>query len=157
MPFFVRTGKRLARSLTEIAVHLKPTPQALFARTAREGLAGPATRAASAGPEPNVIMLRIQPDEGISIEFETKVPGTSMQTATVHMDFCYQREFNVPAPVAYETLLLDAIRGDATLFTRHDEVEAEWRLITPILDALGKQRHRIAVLSGGKRRTGGCG
>ena len=123
VPFFVRTGKRLARSLTEIAVHLKPTPQALFARTAREGI------------QPNVIMLRIQPDEGISIEFETKVPGTSMQTATVHMDFCYQREFNVPAPVAYETLLLDAIRGDATLFTRHDEVEAEWRLITPILDA----------------------
>ena len=123
VPFFVRTGKRLARSLTEIAVHLKPTPQALFAGTAKHGI------------QPNVIMLRIQPDEGISIEFETKVPGTSMQTSTVHMDFCYEREFNVPAPVAYETLLLDAMRGDATLFTRHDEVEAEWRLITPILDA----------------------
>jgi glucose-6-phosphate 1-dehydrogenase len=123
VPFFVRTGKRLARSLTEIAVHLKATPQALFAHTAQHGI------------QPNVIMLRIQPDEGISIEFETKVPGTSMQTSTVHMDFCYEREFNVPAPVAYETLLLDAIRGDATLFTRHDEVEAEWRLVTPILDA----------------------
>ncbi len=123
VPFFVRTGKRLSRSLTEIAVHLKPTPQALFAQTARQGI------------QPNVIMLRIQPDEGISIEFETKVPGTSMQTSTVHMDFCYEREFNLPSPVAYETLLLDAIRGDATLFTRHDEVEAEWRLITPILDA----------------------
>jgi len=85
---------------------------ALFAGTAQHGV------------QPNVIMLRIQPDEGISIEFETKVPGTSMQTSTVHMDFCYEREFNVPAPVAYETLLLDAIRGDATLFTRHDEVEA---------------------------------
>lgn len=123
VPFFVRTGKRLARSLTEIAVHLKPTPQALFAGTAKHGI------------QPNVIMLRIQPDEGITIEFETKVPGTSMQTSTVHMDFCYEREFHVTAPVAYETLLLDAMRGDATLFTRHDEVEAEWRLITPILDA----------------------
>jgi glucose-6-phosphate 1-dehydrogenase len=123
VPFFVRTGKRLSRSLTEIAVHLKPTPQALFAGMAKHGV------------QPNVIMLRIQPDEGISIEFESKVPGTSMQTSTVHMDFCYEREFNVPAPVAYETLLLDAIRGDATLFTRHDEVEAEWRLISPILDA----------------------
>ncbi|MGA2989860.1 MAG: glucose-6-phosphate dehydrogenase [Candidatus Korobacteraceae bacterium] len=123
VPFYVRTGKRLARSLTEIAVHLKPTPQALFAAGEKHNI------------QPNVVMLRIQPDEGISIEFEAKVPGTSMQTATVHMDFCYQREFRAPAPVAYETLLLDAMRGDATLFTRHDEVEAEWRLITPILDA----------------------
>ncbi len=123
VPFYVRTGKRLARSLTEIAVHLKPTPQALFAGGARREI------------QPNVVMLRIQPDEGISIEFEAKVPGASMHTATVHMDFCYQREFRTPAPVAYETLLLDAMRGDATLFTRHDEAEAEWRLITPILNA----------------------
>ena len=123
VPFYVRTGKRMARSLTEIAVHLKPTPQAIFAGSAKSNI------------QPNVVMLRIQPDEGISIEFEAKVPGTSMETATVHMDFCYQREFRTTAPVAYETLLLDAMRGDATLFTRHDEVEAEWRLITPILQA----------------------
>jgi glucose-6-phosphate 1-dehydrogenase len=145
VPFFVRTGKRLARSLTEIAVHLKPTPQALFAGTAQHGI------------QPNVIMLRIQPDEGISIEFETKVPRTSMQTSTVHMDFCYEREFNVPAPVAYETLLLDAIRGDATLFTRHDEVEAEWRLITPILDAWANNATELQFYPAGSEGPAAAG
>jgi len=145
VPFFVRTGKRLARSLTEIAVHLKPTLQALFAGTAKHGI------------QPNVIMLRIQPDEGISIEFETKVPGTSMQTSTVHMDFCYEREFNVPAPVAYETLLLDAIRGDATLFTRHDEVEAEWRLITPILDAWANNATELQFYPAGSEGPAAAG
>ena len=123
VPFYVRTGKRLSRPLTEIAVHLKRTPQALFSRTPDDRI------------EPNVIALRIQPDEGITITFGAKRPGTEMRTGTVHMDFCYQTAFGVRSPTAYETLLLDVMRGDATLFTRRDGVEALWRLITPILDS----------------------
>jgi glucose-6-phosphate 1-dehydrogenase len=127
VPFYVRAGKRLARPLTEIAVHLKRTPQALFARTPSDQI------------EPNVIALRIHPDEGISVTFGAKRPGVEMHTGTVHMDFCYQSGFGVRSPAAYETLLLDVMQGDPTLFTRRDEVEAQWRLITPILEAWTKQ------------------
>jgi len=127
VPFYLRAGKRLARPLTEITVHLKRTPQALFARTPSDQI------------EPNVICLRIQPNEGITVTFGAKRPGVVMHTGTVHMDFCYQEAFGVRSPAAYETLLLDAMLGDATLFTRRDEVEAQWRLITPILDAWAKQ------------------
>jgi glucose-6-phosphate 1-dehydrogenase len=122
VPFYIRTGKRLARNLTEIRVHLKPTPQALFAST-------------SSVIAPNVITISIQPDEGISIAFDAKRPGTQMRTVTVQANFSYQASFGSKGPVAYETLLLDSMRGDATLFTRRDEVEAEWRIITPIEEA----------------------
>ena len=128
VPFYVRTGKGLGRHLTEIAIHLKRTPQALFARTPSDMI------------EPNVIVLRIQPNEGIAVNFVTKRPGFEMQTTTVHMDFCYQRAFGVEPPAAYETLLLDVMTGDATLFTRGDEVEAQWRLITPIEEAWAVQK-----------------
>ena len=127
VPFYIRAGKRLAKSLTEIAVHLKRTPQALFARTPSDSI------------EPNVIVLRIQPNEGITVTFGAKRPGTEMHTGTVHMDFCYQTGFGVRSPAAYETLLLDVMQGDPTLFTRRDEVEAQWRLITPILEAWASQ------------------
>lgn len=120
VPFYVRAGKRLARPLTEIRVHLKPTPHSLFSRTRTERI------------EPNVITIRIQPNEGIGINFAAKRPGTEMHTTTVHMNFSYEEAFATKSPQAYATLLLDAMRGDATLFTRGDEVEAEWRLITPI-------------------------
>ena len=128
VPFYVRTGKHLARNLTEVVVHLKRTPQALFARTPDQEI------------DPNVIMLRIQPNEGIAVNFGAKRPGLEMHTTTVHMDFCYQRAFGVEPPAAYETLLLDVMTGDATLFTRGDEVEAQWRLITPIQEAWANQR-----------------
>jgi glucose-6-phosphate 1-dehydrogenase len=127
VPFYLRAAKRLAKPLTEIAVHLKRTPQALFARTPKDQI------------EPNVIALRIQPDEGISVTFGAKRPGVEMHTGTVEMDFCYREEFKVRSPAAYETLLLDVMQGDATLFTRRDEVEAQWRLITPILEAWSQQ------------------
>ena len=127
VPFYVRTGKRLARSLTEVAVHLKRTPQALFARTSSEQI------------EPNTVVMRIQPDEGIAVTFGAKQPGTEMRTRVVRMDFSYKEAFGVASPAAYETLLLDAMRGDATLFTRRDEVEAEWKLITPIEQAWAQQ------------------
>jgi glucose-6-phosphate 1-dehydrogenase len=127
VPFYVRTGKRLARNLTEISVHFKPTPQALFARTPKEEI------------DPNIVTMRIQPNEGITLTFGAKRPGFEMHTSTVQMDFCYQREFGVESPAAYEMLLLDVMRGDATLFIRADEAEAQWRLITPILEAWAKQ------------------
>jgi len=123
VPFFVRTGKRLPRQRTEVRVHFRRTPQALFSRTADEDV------------EPNVITLRIQPNEGISMRFGAKRPGPQMRTSSVKMDFDYSSAFGTDAPVAYETLLLDAMRGDATLFTRRDEVEAEWKIITPIEEA----------------------
>lgn len=130
VPFYLRTGKRLARNLTEVAVHFKRTPQALFARTPDEEM------------DANVIVLRIQPDEGITASFVTKRPGFEMRTSTVNMDFCYQRAFGVESPDAYEMLLLDVMQGDATLFIRSDEAEAQWRLITPIEQAWKKEGAR---------------
>jgi len=123
VPFYIRTGKRLARQLSEIRVHLKRTPQALFAGTEYEQLG------------PNVITLRIQPNEGISIAFDAKRPGSQMRAITVDANFSYESVFGSKGPTAYETLLLDSMRGEATLFTRRDEVEAEWRIITPIEEA----------------------
>lgn len=122
VPFYVRAGKRLANSVTEIAIHFKRTPQALFARTPED-------------VHHNVITMRIQPNEGISLHFGAKTPGPQMRASRVNMDFAYRDAFGTATPVAYETLLLDAMRGDATLFTRRDEVEAEWRIITPIVEA----------------------
>ena len=123
VPFFLRSGKRLSRNLTEIAVHFKRTPQTLFVHESDNEV------------ERNVIAFRIQPNEGISVDFAAKRPGTEMHTANVQLNFRYREAFGTKSPVAYETLLLDAMRGDATLFTRRDEAEAEWRLITPIEDA----------------------
>ena len=126
VPFFLRTGKRLSRNLTEIAVHFKRTPQSLFVQEGEEEV------------ERNVIAFRIQPNEGITVDFAAKRPGTEMHTANVQLNFRYREAFGAKTPVAYETLLLDAMRGDATLFTRRDEVEAEWKLITPIEEAWAK-------------------
>ncbi len=123
VPFYVRTGKRLARQLTEVRVHFKRTPQALFARTPDEQI------------EPNMVVIGIQPDEGIVLQFGAKKPGGQMQVVPVQADFCYRTAFDGNTPVAYETLLLDAMRGDPTLFTRGDEIEAEWSIITPIEEA----------------------
>jgi glucose-6-phosphate 1-dehydrogenase len=123
VPFFVRTGKRMAQRLTEISIHFKRTPQALFARTPDEEI------------DPNVITLGIQPDEGITVKFGAKKPAAQMQMAPVQAEFSYCGAFGTATPEAYTTLLLDAMRGDATLFTRGDEVGAEWRIITPIEEA----------------------
>ena len=122
VPFYVRAGKRLAKPLTEVAVHFKRTPQALFSRNPKD-------------VHHNVISMRIQPNEGISLSFGAKQPGQEMHAIRVNMDFAYKDAFGTETPAAYETLLLDAMRGDPTLFTRRDEVEAEWRIITPIEEA----------------------
>jgi glucose-6-phosphate 1-dehydrogenase len=122
-------------------VHLKPTPQALFATT-------------SSVIDPNVITISIQPDEGISIAFDAKRPGTQVRTVTVQANLSYQSSFGSKGPVAYETLLLDSMRGDATLFTRRDEVEAEWRIITPIEEAWAPfTGARLPQVWGRQRRT----
>ena len=138
VPFYLRTGKRLGRRMTEIALHFRRTPQALFARTPERRLA------------PNVITLRIQPDEGIAISFAAKRPGLQMEPLPVRADFAYATDFGPDLPDAYTTLLHDAMRGDATLFTRWDEVEAQWRIITPIEDAWATHgAPRLAIYAAG--------
>ena len=108
-------------------MHFKRTPQALFARMQNDRI------------ERNTIAFRIQPDEGIIVTFGAKLPGTDMRVGTVNMDFSYSRAFGVRSPTAYETLLLDVMRGDATLFTRRDGIEAQWNIITPIEEAWARQ------------------
>ena len=125
VPFYVRTGKRLARQRTEVVVHFKHPPQALFARASQKNI------------EPNRITLRIQPDEGITIGFASKRPGDELRSVGVDADFSYAESFG-KVPSAYATLLLDVMHGDPTRFTRRDEVEAEWRIITPIEEAWAK-------------------
>jgi glucose-6-phosphate 1-dehydrogenase len=123
VPFYLRTGKRLSRELTEIAVILKPVPHLAF-----QGRG-------SAIVQPNEIILNVQPDEGVSVSVGAKVPGPQMRIAPVNLEFRYGSSFRSQTPEAYERLVLDAMRGDATLFTRNDEVEAQWAIIDPILAA----------------------
>jgi glucose-6-phosphate 1-dehydrogenase len=122
VPFYLRTGKRLPKRATEIAIQFRPVPHRLFVESATD-------------PEPNLLALRIQPDEGILLRFVAKVPGLGLDIRAVNMDFTYGSAFTVDSPDAYETLILDALLGDASLFTRADEVEAAWSIVTPIIDA----------------------
>src|SRR5436190_473504 len=124
VPFYLRTGKRLPKRVTEIAIQFKQAPLMIFKRSEAYGQV-----------EPNVLTLRIQPDEGISLKFGAKVPGTEMQIRSVNMDFFYGSSFVREQPEAYERLLLDCMLGDSTLFTRIDEVEAAWTFLQGILDA----------------------
>jgi glucose-6-phosphate 1-dehydrogenase len=128
-PFYLRTGKRLPKRETEIAVTFKQAPLALFQDVEQGQETVPA----------NVMTMRIQPDEGISLKITAKVPGQRMQTQPVDMDFLYGSSFTRQSPDAYERLLLDVMLGDSTLFTRKDEVEESWALVTPILDAWARQ------------------
>jgi glucose-6-phosphate 1-dehydrogenase len=121
-PFYIRTGKRLPKQVTEIRVQFKRPPHLTFGREATRDL------------EPNAITLRIQPEEGISLRFGAKVPTAGLTIRSVNMDFLYASSFLIDAPDAYERLLLDCMLGDPTLFTRSDEVEAAWTLIDCIED-----------------------
>jgi glucose-6-phosphate 1-dehydrogenase len=123
VPFYVRTGKRLPKRVTEIAIRFNPAPLAMF-----EEEDGPASA-------PNLLIVRIQPEEGISLKFLSKRPGTGMKLRPVSMDFNYGSSFGERSPSAYETLLLDAMTGDATLYTRQDMVEASWAVVEPIRNA----------------------
>ncbi len=120
VPFYLRSGKRLARPMTEIAIRFKKAPHMVFQ---------------GESVEPNSLVLNIQPDEGISLSFGAKSPGSQMRISPVTMDFRYRQAFSSGSRAAYATLINDCIRGDATLFDRADSVEAAWGLVDPILDA----------------------
>ena len=130
VPFYLRTGKRLPKRTTEIAIQMRRPPLEIFKRVSPTPVA------------PNLLIVNVQPDEGISIRFEAKIPGTRMQLAPVMMNFRYGSAFGGSVPEAYETLLLDATLGDPTLFARHDFVEGSWGLITPILERWGAEKAR---------------
>ncbi|HEY0875990.1 MAG TPA: glucose-6-phosphate dehydrogenase [Vicinamibacterales bacterium] len=123
VPFYVRTGKRLPKRVTEIAIQFHRPPLEIFKRVGASRVA------------PNLLVINVQPDEGISLRFEAKLPGMRMQLTPVMMNFRYGEAFSGGVPEAYETLLLDALTGDSTLYARHDFVEAAWSLITPIHEA----------------------
>ena len=122
VPFYLRTGKRLPARVTEISIHFKPVPQVLFNVNP------------SAPMQPNMLALRIQPNEGISLQFQVKTPGAPMNIQPFKMDFGYTAALGYKLPDAYERLLLDAALGDSTLFARNDEVEAAWSFLAPVLD-----------------------
>jgi glucose-6-phosphate 1-dehydrogenase len=126
VPFYVRSGKRLAERVSEIAIEFKRVPHPLFSR-------------AVGTLNPNVLRLRIQPGEGVSLKFDAKIPGTVMQVQSVYMDFPYSK-LGAPIQGGYERLLLDVTHGDQTLFTRGDEVEHAWRVVMPLLKAWEKQK-----------------
>jgi glucose-6-phosphate 1-dehydrogenase len=123
VPFYLRTGKRLARKITEIAVTLKPVPHLAFEQQG------------SLGVEPNQLVLTVQPNEGVSLSLVAKIPGARMSVRPVNMEFLYGTSFMSQSPEAYERLIMDTMRGDATLFARNDEVEAAWTICDPILKA----------------------
>ena len=122
VPFYLRSGKRLPKRSTEIAIQFRRVPHLLFSQAGAGQL------------DPSVLVLRIQPDEGIALRFGAKLPGPTIRLRSVAMDFRYGTSFGVVPPEAYERLLLDCMLGDSTLFTRRDEVEAAWQLITSILE-----------------------
>ena len=127
-PFYVRMGKRLPRRETTIAIEFKRAPHPPFEELAAEGL------------RPNVLLVNVQPDEGVSLAIGAKVPGQGMTIRTVHMDFLYGGAFRTGLPEAYERLILDAMLGDATLFTRIDEVLEQWSLVDAIVAAWVRDR-----------------
>jgi glucose-6-phosphate 1-dehydrogenase len=127
-PFYVRMGKRLPRRETTIAIEFKRAPHPPFEELAAEGL------------RPNVLLVHVQPDEGVSLAIGAKVPGQGLTIRTVHMDFLYGGAFRTGLPEAYERLILDAMLGDATLFTRIDEVEEQWSLVDAIVAAWARDR-----------------
>jgi glucose-6-phosphate 1-dehydrogenase len=127
VPFYLRTGKRLGRRVTEIAVVFKRAPQYLFAESQTSALGQ------------NALVIRVQPDEGVTIRFGSKVPGAGMQVRDVTMDFGYGHAFTEASPEAYERLILDVLLGDPPLFPRHEEVELSWKILDPIEEYWAKQ------------------
>ena len=123
VPFYLRAGKRLARKITEIVITLKPVPHLAFDQTG------------SLGIRPNQLILTLQPNEGVTLQLGAKIPGTRMIIRPVNMEFLYGTAFLSQSPEAYERLIMDAMRGDPTLFTRNDEVEAQWEICDPIVSA----------------------
>ena len=127
VPFYLRTGKRLGRRVTEVAIVFKKAPHQPFAASSTEDLTE------------NALVIRIQPDEGVTLRFGSKVPGTAMEIRDVNMDFAYGGSFTESCPEAYERLILDVLLGDPPLFPRHEEVELSWKILDPILEHWAKQ------------------
>jgi glucose-6-phosphate 1-dehydrogenase len=121
VPFYLRTGKRLGRRVTEVAVVFKRAPHLPFSQTATEDLTQ------------NALVIRVQPDEGMTMRFGSKVPGTAMEIRDVNMDFAYGGSFTEASAEAYERLILDVLLGDPPLFPRHEEVELSWKILDPVL------------------------
>jgi glucose-6-phosphate 1-dehydrogenase len=121
VPFYLRTGKRLGRRVTEVAVSFKRAPHLPFNEHATEGLGH------------NALVMRIQPDEGVTLRFGAKVPGTAMELRDVNMDFAYGGAFVESSPEAYERLILDVLLGDPPLFPQHEEVELSWKILDPVI------------------------
>jgi len=136
VPFYLRTGKRLGRRVTEVAVVFKPAPHLPFSETATEGLGQ------------NAMVMRIQPDEGVTLRFGAKVPGTAMELRDVNMDFAYGGAFVESSPEAYERLILDVLLGDPPLFPQHEEVEASWRILDPVIEHWAKSGRPEAYPAG---------
>jgi glucose-6-phosphate 1-dehydrogenase len=122
VPFYLRTGKRLPKKVSEISIQFREVPHLIFQSAAQQA-------------SPNVLTMRIHPNEGISLRFESKMPGPDLRTRTVDMDFSYGSAFGIATSDAYDRLLIDCMVGDQTLFTRADEVEEAWRVVTPALAA----------------------
>jgi glucose-6-phosphate 1-dehydrogenase len=137
VPFYLRSGKRLPKKTTEVVINFRPTPHRLFGEQF-----GQNTRE-------NQIIMNLQPNEGIRLRFEGKVPGTGMQTGSVVMDFDYARQFQAQPPDAYATLLLDAMRGDQTLFKQREELEQAWRIVQPFLDYWEQSDEPVPTYSAG--------
>ena len=137
VPFYLRTGKRLPKRVTEVAAQFRPVPHFVFGRSPNDVI------------EPNVLTIRIQPDEGIKLRIIAKVPGHAFQLNPVDMEFGYQRSFTGRLHDAYEILLLDAILGDPTLFARRDAVEEGWEFVEPILQAWKSDRVPLATYTAG--------
>src|SRR3954447_21391114 len=139
VPFYIRHGKRLARKTTEIAVTLKPVPHLAFQQQG------------SLGVEPNQLILAVQPNEGVSLSLVAKIPGARLAVRPVNMEFLYGTSFMSQSPEAYERLILDTMRGDATLFARNDEVEAAWAICDPILEAWNDGSSKLPQYAAGSQ------
>jgi len=137
VPFYLRAGKRLGRRVTEVAVVLKRAPHLPFSASSTQELGN------------NALVFRIQPDEGLTVRFGSKVPGTSMEVRDVTMDFAYGDSFTEASPEAYERLILDVLLGDPPLFPRHEEVELQWKILDPILDHWARKGSPEQYASGG--------
>jgi glucose-6-phosphate 1-dehydrogenase len=137
VPFYIRTGKALARKTSEIVITLKPVPHLAFEQQG------------SLGVHPNQLILAVQPNEGVSMSLMAKIPGSRMRVRPVNMEFLYGTSFMSQSPEAYERLILDTMRGDATLFARNDEVEAAWRIVDPILEAWSKDKAPVPQYKAG--------
>lgn len=137
VPFYVRTGKRLGRRVTEVAVVFKRAPHLPFSASATQELSN------------NALVFRIQPDEGLTVRFGSKVPGTSLEVRDVNMDFAYGESFTEDSPEAYERLILDVLLGDPPLFPRHEEVESQWKILDPILEHWAANGKPQPYVSGG--------